>query len=245
MLHPFDRPLEPAILLRRYKRFLADVELPDGSELTVHCPNPGRMTACIEPGCEVRISDSGNPKRKLRYTLELTRMGETWVGVNTARPNAAVEDFVRSGAFPELDDYGEIRREVKYGVEQRSRIDLLLSEPGRPDCYVEIKNATLRTATQKTATQKTAWAAFPDAVTARGRKQLEELEHVVSLGHRAVIFFFVGRDDCEKFRPADEVDPAYGKAFRHALDHGVEAIAWRMRWNEQGVETVGRLYIDL
>jgi sugar fermentation stimulation protein A len=135
-------PLLDGILLRRYKRFLADVRLADGRELTVHCPNSGSMKACSEPGRPVRISDSGNPKRKLRYTLEMIRMGRTWVGVNTMNPNRAVAEFIARGRIPELAGYPDQRREVKYGQEGRSRIDILLSDPDgqRPNCYVEVKN---------------------------------------------------------------------------------------------------------
>ena len=177
----FTREMIPATLLRRYKRFLADVELADGTVLTVHCPNPGRMTSCSEPGRPVWISDSGNPRRKLRHTLEMIRMGRTWVGVNTAHPNPTVAAFVRASRIPELAGYAEVRSEVTIGD---SRLDLLLTGPGRRDCYVEIKNATLRVGDH---------AAFPDAVTERGRKHLLALAELAAEGHRAVIFYFVGR----------------------------------------------------
>ncbi len=229
----FPSDLIPATLVRRYKRFLADVELADGTVLTVHCPNPGRMTSCSEPGRPVRISDSGNPKRKLRHTLEMIRMGRTWVGVHTARPNSAVAAFLRAGRIPELSGYGEVRTEVAAGA---SRLDLLLREPGRRDCWVEVKNCTLRVGEH---------AAFPDAVSARGRKHSDELAELVAAGHRAVIFYFVGRADCRRFRPADEVDPAYGEALRRAVAAGVEALAYRMRFSPRKIELVDRLPIDL
>ncbi len=231
----YPRELISATLLRRYKRFLADVELADGSVLTVHCPNPGRMTSCAEPGRPVWISDSGNPKRKLRHTLEMIRMGRTWVGVNTAHPNSAVAGFVRRGRIPELSGYDEIRPEVSVG---KSRIDLRLRDATgeRPDCWVEIKNSTLRVGEH---------AAFPDAVTDRGRKHLGELISLVEQGNRGVIFYFVGRADCRRFRPADEVDPAYGAALREAVAAGVEALAYRMRFSRRRIELKGRLPIDL
>ncbi len=238
----FTRELIPATLLRRYKRFLADVELKGGTELTVHCPNPGRMTSCAEPGRPVWISDSNTPavgapparpKRKLRYTLEMIRMGRTWVGVNTANPNPAVAGFIRRGRIQELTGYDQIQPEVRTGA---SRIDLRLRAEGRRDCWVEIKSATLRVGEH---------AAFPDAVSERGRKHLEELAALVAGGDRGVIFFFVGRADCHRFRPADEVDPAYGATLRRVVAAGVEPLAYRMRFSRRGIELVDRLPVDL
>ncbi len=231
----FTRELIPATLLRRYKRFLADVELADGTLLTVHCPNPGRMTSCGEPGRPVWISDSENPKRKLRYTLEMIRMGRTWVGVNTANPNPAVAGFIRAGKIPELLGYDQLKTEVSAGD---SRIDLRLRDGigGRPDCWVEIKSSTLRSGEH---------AAFPDAVSERGRKHLLALAALVAGGERGVIFYFVGRADCRRFRPADEVDPAYGAALRAAVDAGVEPLAYRMRFSRRRIELVDRLPVDL
>lgn len=234
----FTKAFVEGTLVRRYKRFLADVELDDGARLTVHCPNPGRMTSCSDPGSRVLISDSGNPRRKLRHTLEMVRMGRIWVGVNTAVPNDAVAAFVEAGKIPELDGYGELRREVVYGVDGRSRIDLRLRDPSgeRPDAYVEIKNTSLRIGDH---------GAFPDAVTERGRKHLRDLAGVVADGERGVIFFFVGRADCRRFRPADEVDPAYGETLREVVDAGVEALAYRMRYTRRAVDIVDRLPVDL
>ncbi len=232
-----EREMVPATLVRRYKRFLADVRLEDGSELTVHCPNPGAMTSCSEPGRPVLISDSGNPARKLRFTLEMIRMGRTWVGVNTGLPNRVVADLVRRGRIPELRGYPEVRPEVRYGEAGRSRIDLRLSDPeGRqPVCWVEIKNTTLRVGRA---------AAFPDAVTERGRKHLHDLAGVVARGDRGVIFFFVGRADCHRFRPADEVDPAYGETLREVRAAGVEVLAYRMRFSPRRVTLADRLPAD-
>ncbi len=231
----FSNELIPATLLRRYKRFLADVELADGTVLTVHCPNPGRMTSCSESGRPVWISDSGNPKRKLRHTLEMIRMGRTWVGVNTNNPNPAVAGFIRRGRIAELSGYSEIRPEVQIGD---SRIDLRLrkNDGTRPDCWVEIKNSTLRVDQH---------AAFPDAVTDRGRKHLHQLADRVASGDRGVIFYFIGRADCRRFRPADEVDPAYGEALRSAVAAGVEPLAYRMRFSRRRIELLDRLPVDL
>lgn len=234
----FDRPLLPATLIKRYKRFLADVELENGEVITVHCPNSGAMTTCAEPGRPVLISDSQNPKRKLRYTFEMIRMGRTWVGVNTMNPNHAVEGFIRAGKIPELKGYASLKREVKYGEEGRSRIDLLLTDgaEGIPPCYVEVKNSTLKDGEH---------AAFPDGVTERGRKHLNDLAQVVKEGNRGVIFFFIGRADCHRFRPADEIDPAYGETLRRVMQEGVEALAYRMRFNRRRIQLVDRLPVDV
>ncbi len=245
-LGPPKGTLQRGKLIRRYKRFLADVELPSGEVVTVHCPNPGRMTSCGEPGRPVLISDSGNPKRKLRHTLEMIRMGRTWVGVNTARPNRAVAAFVAAGKIPEIAGYGQLLTEVRYGAEGRSRIDLLLRDPAgeRSDCYVEVKNATYRT--REAGEKRPVYtAAFPDAVTERGKKHLLDLAGVVERGERGVIFFFVGRADCQRFRPADEVDPAYGETLRRVAGEGVEILAYRMRFSPRRITLVDRLPVDL
>ncbi|RMH22407.1 MAG: DNA/RNA nuclease SfsA [Acidobacteria bacterium] len=237
----FEHELIPGTLVRRYKRFLADVELADGRLVTVHCANPGAMRSCSEPGRPVRLSDSRNPKRKLRLSLEMIRMGRTWVAINTARPNRTVRRLIAAGRIPELRGYGEIVAEVPYGAGGRSRVDLLLRDPagGRPECYVEVKNTTYRPPGAER------YAAFPDAVTARGKKHLEDLMAVVASGSRAVIFFHVGRADARRFRPADEIDPAYGRVLRRAVAAGVEPLAYRMRVSPRGIELAGRLPVDL
>ncbi len=241
-----EQPLIDATLLRRYKRFLADVRLPDGREMTVHCANPGGMRTCAEPGRPVLIADSNNPKRKLRFTLEMIQMGRTWVGVNSVRPNRTVTAMVRAARIPELAGYPSLRTEVAYGVDRRSRIDLLLADPdgARRDCYVEVKNTTYRITGGESGTGHV-YGAFPDAPTERGRKHLEDLATVAAEGARAVIFFHVGRADVERFRPADEIDPAYGTALRSAVAAGVEAIAYRFRFTRRGITLAGRLPIDL
>lgn len=232
----FEFPSQQGTLVKRYKRFLADVRLDDGTELTVHCPNSGAMTSCAEPGRPVIISDSGNPKRKLRHTLEMIHMGDAWVGVNTNNPNRAVAEFIADGHIPELVGYGSLRREVKYGREGKSRIDILLEDPDKPSCWVEIKNTTMKVGEH---------AAFPDAVTSRGLKHLNELIEVVKNGDRGVIFFFVGREDCLRMRPADEVDSAYGEGLRRAVDAGVEALAYRMSFSPEGIQLLSRAPVDL
>jgi len=231
-------PFLRGTLLRRYQRFLTDVRLEDGRVITAHCPNSGTMRTCSDPDSPVLVSASTNPRRRLAHTLELVWAGEAWVGVNTMTPNRVVAEAVAAGAIPPLAGYPRLRREVRYGDGGRSRVDLLLEDPTgrRPDAYVEVKNTTLRDG---------AWAEFPDAVTDRGRKHLEDLEGVVGAGHRGVILFFVGRSDCSRFRPADPVDPAYGAALRRAAATGVEVLAWGVRFEPPVVRPVGLLPVEL
>ncbi|MGE0713446.1 MAG: DNA/RNA nuclease SfsA [Planctomycetota bacterium] len=219
----FPRPLLPGVLLRRYKRFLADVELASGEQVTAHTANPGRMTGLVEPGRAVWLSEHDDPRRKLRYTWELLRLEEGLVGINPARANGLVEEAVAAGAIPELAGYARQRREVAYGA-RGSRVDLLLEDdpdqPGpRPPCYVEVKNATLREGDG---------ALFPDAPSARGRKHLLELQDEVAAGRRAVLVFLVQRPAPLWVGPAAAVDPAYAAALREALAAGVEALAYRV-----------------
>ena len=217
------RPLVRGRLVRRYKRFLADVVTDDGRELTVHCPNSGSMLGLATPGAAVIISDSGNPKRKLLYTLERVRAGRTWVGVNTMIPNHLAREAVEKGRIPTVTGYANVRSEVV--LEKGTRLDLHLSgcAPGsrsRPDCWLEVKSATLRIAEA---------IRFPDAVTERGRKHLDALRGVVARGERGVLLFVVNRGDGDFVAPADSIDPAYGDALRRAAAAGVEIIAHRAR----------------
>ena len=231
--HAYARPLEEGRLVKRYKRFLADIELADGSVLTVHCPNPGSMKSCSSPGSRVRISDSKNPKRKLRHTLEQIQIGRTWVGVNTAVPNPAVAAAIARGAIPGLDGYETIEREVPDG--RASRFDLRLLGSGAP-CWIEVKNTTLR---------EDGEARFPDAKTERGRKHLGALAELVRDGARAVQVFVVSRGDVRVFRPAWDIDPAYAEALTDAVREGVEAIAIRARYDARGARLTDTLPIDL
>ena len=211
----FDSPLLFGRLIKRYKRFLADVELEDGSVITAHCPNTGRMTTCAEPGWRVALSDSRNPKRKYRFTWELVHNGRCWICVNTGRANAMAAEAVTNGIIPELAGYAEVLREQTFG---NSRFDLLLRS-GDDLCYVEVKSVTLLAGD--------GCYAFPDAVTERGRKHLNELMEVVREGHRAAMLYVISRSDGTAFRVADEIDPQYAAALTAALDVGVEAYAWR------------------
>lgn len=225
-------PVVRGILLRRYKRFLADVELAGGGVVTVHCPNSGTMLTCAEPGRPVLLTDrSAVPTRTLRYTWEALHTGRTWIVVNTAIPNAVVAEAIAAGQVPELARYETLRREVAYGREG-SRVDIVLEGAAVPRCFVEVKNATMRVG---------AGALFPDAVTERGARHLRELARAARRGERAVIFFFVGRGDCGFVGPAVHVDPEYARALSRALRAGVEALAYRARATPAGVTLGPRL----
>ncbi|MDE1989969.1 MAG: DNA/RNA nuclease SfsA [Betaproteobacteria bacterium] len=222
----FPVPLQPAQLVRRYQRFLADVVLPGGEPLTVHVPNTGSLLGCVAPGLPVWLSDSGNPERRCRFTWEQVAVGEARVGINTHRANALVGEALEAGLLPDLIHYSTKRAEVRYGIE-KSRIDWLLSGPGLPDCYLEVKNVT--------AAVEQGIALFPDAVSTRGTKHLRELMGMVREGARAVLVFCVQRDDVAEVRPADAIDPDYGRTLREALEGGVEAYALRATLDERGV----------
>ena len=227
----FPDPLVRGTLVRRYKRFLADVELVGGELITAHCANPGSMLGLHAPGSEVWLSPSRNPKRKLKYSWELLAVDGGLVGINTAHPNGLVEEAVRAGRIAELAGYAGLRREVKYGV--NSRIDLLLDDPARPDCYVEVKNVHLMRAP--------GLAEFPDSVTKRGAKHLVELAAMVAAGHRAVMVYLVQRTDCDRFATAADIDPDYAAGLARALEAGVEAICYDCAITTDGIEVAGRL----
>jgi len=205
-------------LIQRYKRFLADVELADGSVVTAHCPNTGSMKNCATPGSRVWLLDSANPKRKYPLGWELVEVEpDALACINTGRANALVREAIEQGVVTELQGYGSIRQEVKYGAEN-SRIDLLLEQGEQPDAWVEIKNVTLL--------EEDRWGSFPDAVTARGAKHLRELMAMVAAGHRAVMLFCVPHGGIERVRPADHIDPEYGRLLREAAAAGVEVMAY-------------------
>lgn len=215
----FAEPLVEGRLIRRYKRFLADVRLPGGEEVTAHCPNTGSMLGCQPDNARVWLSRSDNPKRKLKYTWELVEATPAvFACVNTARPNAQAREAIEAGRVPELAGYTECRAEVRYG-EEKSRIDLLLSShPEQPDAWVEVKNVTL-------AEDSNGY--FPDAVTERGQKHLRELMAQAQKGDRAVLFFVVNHTGIEVVRPADHIDARYGELLRQAKAAGVEVLAYR------------------
>ncbi|MEO5338500.1 MAG: DNA/RNA nuclease SfsA [Magnetospirillum sp. WYHS-4] len=227
----FPHPLVPGRLVKRYKRFLADVVLEGGETVVAHCANSGSMLGVNMPGSDVWLSPAANPDRKLRWTWELLRVGEGLVGINTAHPNALVAEAVAAGIIPELAGYATIRREVKYG--RNSRIDLLLEGQGRPPCYVEVKNVTLM--------REPGLAEFPDAVTRRGAKHLEELAAMVGQGARAVMVYLVQREDCSRFAPAADIDPAYAEGLERARRQGVEALCRACRISPEGIELASPL----
>ncbi|MEC8037808.1 MAG: DNA/RNA nuclease SfsA [Pseudomonadota bacterium] len=206
----------PATLVKRYKRFLSDHRLESGEVITASCPNTGTMLGLTTPGSATWLVHAPSPTRKYDYRWELIEDEGTWVGINTGRPNALVEEAIRAGVITELAGYADLRREVKYGT--NSRIDLLLEDPGRPQAFVEVKNCHLR--------REAGLAEFPDSITTRGAKHLDELAAQVALGHRAVMVFCVQRADCDHFDVAADIDPGYAAAFGRARAAGVEALAY-------------------
>ncbi len=233
----FPAPLIRGQLIKRYKRFLADVKLDSGEEITAHCANPGAMLGLAEPGSPVWLSKSDNPKRKLKFSWELIEVdmgaGPTLVGINTGHPNALVAEAISSGLINELSGYPEMRREVKYGI--NSRIDILLEKDDLSRCYVEVKNVHLM--------REPGLAEFPDSVTTRGAKHLAELSAMVAEGHRAVMVYLVQRADAADFSLARDIDPAYGAAFDAAARAGVEALAYACELAPVGIEVSRRIHL--
>jgi len=215
-------------LLRRYKRFFADVETEDGRKLTVHCPNPGSMRGLLIEGAPVRCSTSDNPKRKLAHTLEMIRIGRSWVGLHTGRGNAVAAAAIDAGLVPELSGYSIRRPEVKIDHDGlSSRIDFFLSgHRTLPDAWVEVKSVTLAEGRR---------ARFPDSVTERGRKHAELLGQLSTGGERGVLLFVVQRGDCTSVEPADDIDPAYGEALRNAVARGAEVLAVGARITDRAI----------
>jgi sugar fermentation stimulation protein A len=226
----FGSALIPATLARRYKRFLADVVLEDGDMMTVHVVNPGAMTGLDRPFSKIWLSDSQNPMRKLSHTWELAEVdlgsGPELVGVNTSLPNAMVADILETDLIPQLQGYTSIQREVKYG--SNSRVDFMLEGPGRPPCYLEVKNVHLM--------RKPRLAEFPDSVTERGAKHLHELAQMRADGARAIMLYVIQIPSADRFALARDIDPGYGAAFDQARKAGVEMLAWRCSINLAGIQ---------
>lgn len=225
----FDPPMQAVTLLRRYKRFLADVRQADGSEITVHCPNTGSMKHCVLPGREqaALISDSGNDKRKYRHTLEAVQVAHGhWAGVNTGRPNTLVAEAIAEGRVGELEPGAGVLREITFGD---SRFDLALGDRAAPHTFIEVKNVTLGPGPDD---PDDGVIAFPDSITERGQKHLRTLMSVAASGKRAVLFFCAQHSGAVAVRPADEIDARYGELLREAVDKGVEVLAWKTAMTE-------------
>lgn len=212
----FSSPLKEGIILKRYKRFLADVKI-DHETITVHVPNTGSMETCWQENWKCAISKSLNPDRKLPYTLEMTHNQTTWIGVNTSNANKLAHEWISNHLITELKAYEEIFPEKKIG---ESRIDFYLKGKNLPDCYVEVKNVTLI---------HEGLAQFPDAITTRGQKHLLELIKLKKLGYRAVLLFVIQREDCHQFSPATHIDPEYSKLLKEAFDQGVEILCYQAK----------------
>jgi sugar fermentation stimulation protein A len=220
--------LYPGTLVKRYKRFFADIELTTGELITAHCPNTGPMTGVCQLGAPVQVSFHDNPKRKLAYTWEMIQIDNVWIGINTALPNKLIKIALEQQLFPELGTYQKIRSEVVYGQDNRSRIDFLL-EDGDRSIYLEVKNTT--------------WsiedvAVFPDTETTRGQKHLRELIDVMPTS-RAVMLYLINRGDKTKFAPGDTTDPIYGQLLRTAVAKGLQVLPCRFEVSPKGVKYLG------
>ncbi|MDJ0701667.1 MAG: DNA/RNA nuclease SfsA [Leptolyngbyaceae cyanobacterium MO_188.B28] len=236
--YPFP-PLFPGTLIKRYKRFLADIELDTGEVITAHCPNTGPMTGVCFVGGRVQVSHNPNPKRKLAYTWEIAQVdaaAETWVGVNTALPNRVVKAALQAQLFSELGHFDAIQPEARYGRDKKSRIDFLLTAQSEaPSIYVEVKNTTWA---------KGNLALFPDTVTTRGQKHLHELM-AVRPNARAVMLYFINRGDCLEFSSGDEADPEYGRLLREAIAQGVEILPCRFNITPSEISYLGLASLKL
>jgi sugar fermentation stimulation protein A len=224
--------LYPGILIKRYKRFFADVELATGEVVTAHCANTGPMKGVSTPGSAVQLSKTDNPKRKLSYSWEMIQVHDnepTWVGINTALPNRIMKSALEKQLFPELGDYSAVCPEVTYGQDKKSRVDFLLKSPNNRHIYLEIKNTTWA---------QGKLALFPDTETTRGQKHLRELVALLPQS-RAVMLYFINRSDCTEFAPGDITDPIYGKLLRQALSCGLEVLPCRFETTPEGVRYLG------
>lgn len=228
----FQTPLVPGRLIRRWMRFLCEVELDSGEIVRAHCPNPGSMMGLKKPGLRVWLEPNDDPKKKLRYGWRLAELpGGHWSGIDTAVPNRVVKEALEARRIGELAGYGTVRPEVNYG--EKSRVDFLLTGPDLPDAYVEVKNVHLR--------REGDWAEFPDSVTTRGARHLEELSSMVAAGHRAVMLYLVQRTDCARLKMAGDLDPGYAAAFGRAAEAGVEMLCYGTEISTEGVWIAGPL----
>ncbi|SLN32499.1 Sugar fermentation stimulation protein A [Roseovarius albus] len=231
----FQTPLIPATLIRRYKRFLADIRLEDGREVTAHCANPGSMMGLAKPGMRIWVEPNDDPKKKLKYGWRLVdHENGHFTGVDTSLPNRALRAALMDREIPELAEYETVRPEQKYG--ENSRIDFLMQQDGLPDAYVEVKSVTL--------SRQVGVAEFPDSVTARGAKHLGELTQIANQGHRAVLLYLVQRTDCETVTIADDIDPTYAAAYQSARGAGLECIAYDTAISPQQILIRNRLPVE-
>lgn len=232
----FQTPLIPATLIRRYKRFLADCRLEDGREVTAHCANPGSMMGLAEPGMRIWLEPNNDPKKKLKFGWRLVEHDSgDFTGVDTSVPNRALRAALEARAIAPLAAYDSVRAEVPYG--EKSRIDFLLSGDGLPDAYVEVKSVTL--------SRQPGLAEFPDSVTARGTKHLQELAQMVAQGHRAIMLYLVQRTDCQRFTLARDIDPTYAATFAQAREKGVETLCFGTDISPLGVEIGPALAVEI
>ena len=228
----FNPPLKKATLIKRYKRFLADVILEDGSEVTLHVSNTGAMSGCAESGDTIWYSTSNNPKRKYQYSWELTQTKQNhMICVNTILANKLVEEAINNNVISELVGYKTLKREVKYGSEN-SKIDFLLTEGEKPNAYVEVKSATLLVNGQ---------GYFPDSVTTRGQKHLRELIEVVESGQRAILLFAVLHSGINSVKPASHIDHKYGELINEAINSGVEVLAYKTILNSDAIKVTDKI----
>ena len=227
MLYTYPQ-LYPGILIKRYKRFFADIQLDTGELITAHCPNTGPMTGVCQIGAAVQVSFHDNPKRKLAYTWEMIEIEGIWIGINTALPNKLIKIALEQRLFPELGEYQTIRSEVVYGQDRRSRVDFVLSDGDR-SIYLEVKNTTWSIGDV---------AVFPDTETTRGQKHLRELTDIMP-EHRAVMLYLINRGDMTKFAPGDTTDPLYGQLLRTAVAKGLEVLPCRFEVSPEGVKYLG------
>lgn len=230
----FPSPLLPGILIKRYKRFLADIKLDSGEEITAHCANPGSLFGATDPGLKVWVSHAPSPTRKLPYSWQIVEIDNTLVGVNTSLPNSLAEEAILANRIPELSGYSGLKREVKYS--DNSRIDILLMDANKPPCYVEVKNVHMKRGTS---------AQFPDSVTTRGTKHLRDLEKMAAQGARAVMLYVIQRDDCDTFSFAADIDPVYANTAAHAFENGVEALAYGCAVTPQEIQIANQIDIIL
>ena len=220
----FDSPLIRGHLIKRYKRFLADIELEDGTLITAHCPNSGAMQDLNNPGTPVWVSHSSNPTRKLPYTWEMAEVNSTYVGTNTSHPNFLVTEALQSGLISELQGFEGLKREVSYG--KNSRIDILLTHSSGQLTYVEVKNVHLKRDNK---------AAFPSSITARGAKHMRELADMVKNGHQAYIVYVIQRNDCSVFEIAGDIDPLYQEETLRAFEKGVKPLVYACDVSPKGI----------